>query len=104
MKQLKKLRLNDFVEMTDYDMKCIIGGYTGSGTYDDPYGLPEINVFPSGPGCKIYVCASKQEGDKCAISYNGVVYPGTCQKDWNEDNTLVCKNTNTAGAPGNIWT
>ncbi|MDL2323504.1 TIGR04149 family rSAM-modified RiPP [Bacteroidales bacterium OttesenSCG-928-A17] len=38
MKQLKKLKLNEFHEMTDNEMKFIVGGSGGSGSGDSGSG------------------------------------------------------------------
>jgi natural product precursor len=44
MKKLGKLKLRTH-EMRDYEMRNLFGGYGGSGTYDDPYQLPEVVVY-----------------------------------------------------------
>jgi len=53
MKKLSKLKLKDFQEINDSEMKSIVGGFSGSGTYDDPYLLPELTVY----GCYCAACA-----------------------------------------------
>ncbi len=91
MKQLKKLKLKDFSEMTDSEMKFVVGGSGGgSGTKDNPFQLPEVEIFPSGSGCKKTVCSSMKEGDKCSIMYEGKVYDGQCIKDQFNDGELYC--------------
>ncbi len=94
MKQLKKLKLKDFSEMSDAEMKFVVGGSGGgSGTKDEPYQLPEVVISscPSGPGSKILDCMGKPRGADCCILYNNKVYTGRCIVDqFNPKGALYC--------------
>lgn len=63
--KLSKLKLKDFHEMDEKEMKNVVGGdisprtYPGSGTEEDPYQLPGIVVTP-GP-CICGGCAAFEE-------------------------------------------
>lgn len=67
MKQLKKLRLNDFTEMTDNEMKFVIGGYAG--------GI-EPACHCSGMGCT-GSCPDRYEESNTGYYYT--LIPQTCK-------------------------
>lgn len=51
MKKLKRLKLNQFSQMDEVEMNNLMGGYfSGSGTCNDPYQLPEVTVYANS-GC-----------------------------------------------------
>jgi len=85
MKTLKKICLNNIsMSLSDTEMKNVVGGYDGgSGTYDDPYQLPEVVVGAPCITPKICACFGKLVGDYCAFKWtnNGVelISSGSCR-------------------------
>ena len=88
MKVLKRITLKSVSEyLSDKEMRNVVGGdYGGSGTYDDPYQLPEVVIkgdpCDSLPSCgdpgKQY-CMGKRCGESCTDTTTGRT--GTC-KAW----------------------
>lgn len=64
---MKRIRARSVSEvLSDNEKRRIVGGYDGSGTYDDPYVLPEVVV----KSCLKYgKCDNKSEGDLCDYLY-----------------------------------
>jgi natural product precursor len=53
MKKLKKIHLKSVLSfLSEGELKSVVGGYDGSGTYDDPYKLPEVVIY----GCRCEAC------------------------------------------------
>ena len=61
MKTLKKLRINEFVEMTDREMKFIVGGGSGDGS-----GSGYDNNNQDGCECISQCCSKDGKKGKCA--------------------------------------
>jgi bacteriocin-like protein len=77
MKQLEKIQMKNFREMTEKEMKHTTGGY-------DSYGVTSP---------KIEACKGKKEGDPCSFMYNNRECPGRCRRyalDGTPDGTLHC--------------
>ncbi|MDL2223750.1 TIGR04149 family rSAM-modified RiPP [Bacteroidales bacterium OttesenSCG-928-M06] len=84
MKQLKKLKLNDFVEMTDKEMKFIVGGSGGesgsgsgsesSGTLTDKEKCDTLSSCGDSSNGTNY-CGGKKCGDSCSANGRN----GTCK-------------------------
>jgi hypothetical protein len=75
----------DVKVLSEREMQQAVGGYEGSGTYEDPYQLPEVVISlcigPSGPNCKIIACEGISIGETCSFCYNNRKYKGKCAKD-----------------------
>jgi natural product precursor len=83
MKKLSKISLKTVsARLSDAEMRSVVGGddYPGSGTYDDPYQLPEVTVTaPCPPDTrKDTACSGKKEWDPCDWIYNCNKYYGYC--------------------------
>jgi len=63
MKTLGKLKINEFVEMTDKEMKFVVGGGCGSSGSDCDSETP---------------CEGKREYESCSYSCNGVKTGNRC--------------------------
>ncbi|GHU63558.1 hypothetical protein FACS1894123_06530 [Bacteroidia bacterium] len=76
MKQLSKLKLNEFVEMNDKELRFIVGGSGTSGSSGaDASGA-------SGCQAKIDACKNKNTGDSCSYVWCGetTTHNGECKK------------------------
>lgn len=102
MKELKKAKLNEFVEMTDKEMKQVVAGSGGSGSSGGSWlcssgyewswwhlSCMPISSGTSGTAPKIESCDGKSVGDTCSFEYNGSVSYGRCQK-YAPNYTLHC--------------
>jgi hypothetical protein len=93
MKNLGKIHLRTIKnKLPESELKFVVGGYDGSGTYGDPYQLPEVVIYADpcdalsscGSTPEQQYCTGKRCGDEC---YNGsrwgkcVAFPGvpTCK-------------------------
>ena len=78
MKTLKKIHLKSVSEyLSNREMRLVVGGYDGSGSYDDPFELPEVVIYGNP---KIVSCVGAKEGDRCEWADDrGVSKYGYCK-------------------------
>ena len=77
----KKIRYrSDFEVLTSKEMQQHIGGYEGSGTYDDPYQLPEVVIIYN-------PCRDKSYKEECSFG----TFKGRCCRTFGTNN-LICSN------------
>ena len=100
MKALKRISMRSVSEvLSDKEMRLYVGGYVdGSGTYDDPYQLPEVVVTGYGTDCGLQYggCTgtSAKEGDPCDYVWtngDGVRFrfTGTCEGNGYQYNPVM---------------
>ncbi len=100
-KQLIKLQLKDFSEMTDSEMKFVVGGSGSGGSIfpwdcedDEEYSVYYLRCMKKqeGSGVKVGACEGMKEGDRCAFDYNGRTSYGKCRA-YAPDFTLHCSDS-----------
>ena len=80
----KKIRYRSAFEvLTRKEMQQQFGGYEGSGTYEDPYQLPEVVITPcSGHADNaIDPCKGANWGEDCEFCWEKVHYSGRCRNN-----------------------